>query len=139
MTKNNQTPIVIRPGKPADAESVHAMIQPFVQQSFLLDRSREEIEALTPYSVVAEDNGQLVGFAAVEIYSRKLAEIQCLAVAATHQSHGIGKRLVESCVEIAAAHNVLELMAISSSDGFLKECGFDYSLPGQKRALFFNP
>jgi len=30
-------------------------------------------------------------------------------------------------------------MAISASDAFLKECGFDYSLPKQKRALFVEP
>jgi hypothetical protein len=29
-------------------------------------------------------------------------------------------------------------MAISASDHFLKESGFDYSLPNQKRALFYR-
>ncbi|MEM6473811.1 MAG: N-acetylglutamate synthase, partial [Planctomycetota bacterium] len=27
---------------------------------------------------------------------------------------------------------------ISSSESFLQNCGFDYSLPDQKRALFFQ-
>ena len=31
-----------------------------------------------------------------------------------------------------------EPMAISASDEFLIRCGFDYSLPGQKRALFIQ-
>jgi len=30
-------------------------------------------------------------------------------------------------------------MAISTSDDFLMQCGFDYSLPNQKRALFIHP
>ena len=131
--------LCIRKGSTDDAEAVHAMIQPFVLQCLLLDRTVAEIGELALNSVVAEVNGELVGFAAVEVYSSKLAEIQCLAVAKSHQAKGLGKRLVEGCVEIAAQHGVLELMAISSSEEFLRECGFDYSLPGQKRALFINP
>lgn len=131
--------ILLRPGRPDDAPAIHELIQPFVKKNLLLDRSEEEIRTLTPNSIAAEDGGQLIGFAAVEVYSRKLAEIQCLAVASSHQSLGVGKRLVEGCVAIAAEHQVLELMAISSSEEFLQECGFDYSLPGQKRALFINP
>ena len=135
----SESEITTRPGRVEDAATVHSLIQPFVLQSLLLDRSVAEIESLTRNSVVAEDEGTMIGFAAVEVYSQKLAEIQCLAVAKSHQSQGVGKKLVEGCVKIAAEHKVLELMAISSSEQFLQECGFDYSLPGQKRALFINP
>ncbi len=131
--------ITLRSGRPQDAVVVHGLIQPFVQASLLLDRSVSEIEQLTERSVVAEAAGAVIGFAAVEIYSRKLAEIQCLAVADPYQSRGVGKLMVAQCIKIAADANVLELMAISSSETFLKSCGFDYSLPGQKRALFVNP
>ncbi len=131
--------ITFRDGQPQDADAIHQLIQPFVQASLLLDRTVKEIEQLTLRSAVAEHADQLIGFAAVEIYSKKLAEIQCLAVASPYQSQGVGKQLVQRCVQIAADQNVLELMAISSSEAFLKECGFDYSLPGQKRALFLNP
>lgn len=139
MNQPKSTNISMRPGLPDDAPSVHALLQPFVRQSLLLERTEEEVRSLTEHSIVAEDGGRLIGFAAVEVYSRKLAEIQCLAVASSHQSLGVGKKLVEGCVAIAAKHEILELMAISSSDEFLQECGFDYSLPGQKRALFINP
>lgn len=137
---NEPTPTIsIRPGRTSDAATIHTLIRPFVESNLLLRRSVAEIEALTKNSVVAETNMQLVGFAAVEIYSKKLAEIQCLAVQKEFQDTGVGKQLVQACVELAAEHNILELMAISSSAKFLKACGFDYSLPGQKRALFINP
>ena len=137
--QNEQNAVQLRPGTLGDARAIHGMIQPFVLKSLLLNRTVAEIATLTANSVVAEENGNLVGFAAVEIYSTKLAEIQCLAVVDSHQSRGIGKKLVEECIQIAAKHEVLELMAISASEEFLQECGFDYSLPGQKRALFINP
>jgi len=30
------------------------------------------------------------------------------------------------------------VMAITSSDSFFQSCGFDYTLPGEKRALFIQ-
>ncbi len=87
---------------------------------------------------VATVDEEVVGFAAVEIYSRKLGEIQCLAVAEAYQGRGIGSKLVELCVERAREKGILEVMAISSSEHFLQKLGFDYSLPDQKRALFFQ-
>ena len=77
-------------------------------------------------------------FRSVEIYSRKLSEIQCLAVADGYHGRGIGSDLVNACVERARKKGVLEVMAISASDEFLRKLGFDYSLPEQKRALFYQ-
>ena len=80
----------------------------------------------------------MVGFAAVETYSSKLGEIQCLAVRPDRQHQGVGKELVRCCVAEAGRQNVLEVMAISARDEFLISCGFDYPLSGQKRALFIQ-
>ena len=85
-----------------------------------------------------EEPRKLIGFSAVEIYSRKLGEIQCLAVAEGYQGNGIGSALVKACVELARTKGILEVMAISASEGFLRQLGFDYSLPEQKRALFYQ-
>jgi len=128
----------VRGASLADVPEVARLIEPYVKQRKLLPRSEEELRDLTQNGFVAESDGQIVGFAAVDVYSKKLAEVQCLAVAKGHQRLGIGKLLVEACVKCAREHNVLELMAITASDKFLKECGFDYSLPDQKRALFIN-
>lgn len=136
---DSEPPITIRPGCANDASQVHALIQPYVERDLLLERSVEEIAALAQNSFAAECEGVVIGFAAVEIYSTKLAEVQCLAVSRGFQHRGVGRQLVARCVDIAAENNVRELMAISSSDDFLMTCGFHYSLPGQKRALFINP
>jgi amino-acid N-acetyltransferase len=131
--------IAIRPACTSDVAAIQTLIRPFVAAQQLLARTDQEIEWLATHGFAAVVNEQLVGFAAVEIYSRKLAEIQCLAVAAEMHGRGIGKRLVERCVQCANEHGILELMAISTSDDFLMQCGFDYSLPNQKRALFIHP
>ncbi|MEE2640521.1 MAG: GNAT family N-acetyltransferase [Planctomycetota bacterium] len=131
--------IIRRSGEP-DLDFVYDLTLPFVESGELLKRSREEVRLLIPsgFSAVS-GGGEIVGFAAVEIYSKKMAEILCLAVSGECQGQGVGKQLVQHCVEFALQNGVKELMAISSSDHFLKNCGFDYTLPDQKRALFIDP
>lgn len=116
-------------------------MRPYVMQRLLLSRTEAEIIELTRHGFVAvrEENDeevQLIGFSAIEIYSPKLAELQCLAVHAQYQGSGVGRALVGHCVQRARDLNVMEVMAISSSENFLKGCGFDYALPDQKKALF---
>lgn len=128
--------VVVRRATSDDLMAVNSLLKPFVLQRKLLKRTRAEMELLVPSGFVAVAEGRVVGFAAVEIYSRKLAEIQCLAVEPEFQGHGIGSQLVRRCVELARDRGVMEVMAISSSEHFLQKLGFDYSLPDQKRALF---
>ena len=94
---------------------------------------------LVVHGFVAESAGRIVGFVALEVYSRKMAELQCLAVDADFQRRGLGKALVRRCVQRACELNIHELMAITASDALFRECGFDYSLPDQKKALFLHP
>ena len=124
-----------------DLDGIQALLKPFVEQKKLLRRMQSELILLMANGYVAEvvdDSGtsKLVGFAAVEIYSRKLGEIQSLAVADGYQGNGIGSALVKACVDRAREKGILEVMAISASEEFLRKLGFDYSLPDQKRALF---
>lgn len=110
-------------------------------QRLLLSRTEAEIIELTRHGFVANFSpetgpGKIVGFSAIEIYSTKIAELQCLAVHSQFQGSGVGRNLVEHCVQRAKDLRVMELLAISSSEDFLKSCGFDYSLPDQKKALF---
>lgn len=127
----------------ATVDDIHAVfdfLSPFMERQQILTRTPEQVAALLPYSQLAfAEHDVVVGFVAVEIYSHKLAEIQCLCVAADYQRQGIGKQLVRFCIEVTREEGILELMAISASDRFLMDCGFDYSLPGQKRALFIQP
>lgn len=128
----------IRPAEDKDLAAVVELLRPFVEQRKVLRRTRAETTALLNTGFVAEYAGQVIGFSAVEIYSKKLSEIQCLTVHSDHQGRGVGGALVTRCVDLARERRVMEVMAISSSEKFLHDLGFDYSLPDQKRALFFQ-
>ena len=127
---------IIREASRDDAARIHDLLEPEVRQRKLLRRSVDEIADLTRHGFLAEEAEGCIGFAAVEIYSRKLAEVQSLVVRPAYRQHGIGRELVLRCVERARDMGVMEVMAISSSEDFLRGCGFDYALPDQKKALF---
>jgi amino-acid N-acetyltransferase len=131
----------VREAVPDDAALIHALLRPFVMRRLLLSRTETELVELTQHGFVAlrQPTGQqpeLVGFSAIEIYSPKLAELQCLAVRSDYQGTGVGRQLVARCIERARELNVMEILAISSSEKFLQSCGFDFALPDQKKALF---
>ena len=143
MAGASKTNIEIRQALPSDAADIHALLRPYVSQHLLLERSEAEVIELTRHGFCATDSGsgnaeRCIGFAAIEIYSTKLAELQCLAVHPSHQGTGLGKELVNHCIQRAKEMDVMEVLAISSSEGFLQSCGFDFSLPDQKKALFFQ-
>jgi N-acetylglutamate synthase-like GNAT family acetyltransferase len=128
----------IRPAQVADLPQLQELVDRFVQANRLLPRTADELHDLVPSGFVAIAEGHVVGFAALEIYSPKLAEIRSLAVDPGYHGRGIGRGLVSRCVQLAVSRNVLEVMAITSSDGFFKACGFDFTLPGEKKALFIQ-
>lgn len=141
VSKPELANVKLRSAEPTDAAAIHALMRPYVMQHQLLSRTEAEIFELTRHGFVAylDDDvqiGRLIGFSAVEIYSPKLAELQCLAVHHRYRGSGVGRSLVLACVERARDLGVMEVLAISASESFLQGCGFDYSLPDQKKALF---
>ncbi|MGC1272985.1 MAG: GNAT family N-acetyltransferase [Planctomycetaceae bacterium] len=128
----------IRPAGKGDVARIHAFIRPYVAVGRLLERTIEELDVLIADGFVAEDAGKIVGFAALEVYSKKLAELRSLAVADEYRRLGLGRKLVAACIERAREKNVLEVMAITSSEEFFRSCGFDFTLPGEKKALFLQ-
>ena len=132
------TKITIRPATDADIDAIAACIDPFVAEGKVLRRTFGELKGLIPHYMVAEAEGRIVGCVVLEVYSPKLAEIRSLVVSPECQGRGVGKRLVDCCVERAKALKIFEVMAISSKDEFFQNCGFDYTLPGEKRAFFLQ-
>ena len=128
----------VRKARKKDIPGLEELIEPFVDQGRLLERTYDELELLLANFFVAELDGRIVGCAALEIYNKKLAEVRSLAVAKDQQGKGIGQRLIKACIKRARAKRVLEVMAITSAEKFFQTCGFDYTLPGEKKALFLQ-
>lgn len=132
------TDVTIRKATQDDIEHLVTFIARFVEAGKLLPRTIDELEELLGSFFLAEIDGQIVGTAALEIYSRKLAEIRSLAVDPIAQGRGVGRKLVGACVELAEEREIYEIMAISSSEDFFLNCGFDFTLPNERKAFFMQ-
>ena len=138
MSASERPPLAVRPANAEDFQTVEAFIEPFVAEGRILPRTTDELRGLLEHGFLAEQGGDLVGFAALEIYSAKLAEIRSLTVLDSVRGQGVGRALLEACLERAKERRVFEVMAVTSQDAFFQRCGFDYTLPGEKRALFLQ-
>jgi len=131
--------VTIRPATRADLPALADFIRRFVDSGELLPRTLDELEDLLEHFFVAiDEEEEMVGCATLEIYSKKLAELRSLAVSPKVQGRGVGKRLVQVCIDLARERNVFEVMAISAQDDFFIACGFDYTLPRLRRAFFMQ-
>lgn len=130
--------ITVRTATVDDIDRIIDFIEPYVEAGTLLRRTYDEIETWLPNFFIAESAGEIVGCAALEVYSKKLAEVRSLAVSPRVQGLGVGKALVRACIALAKQQDVLEVMAITSNEQFFMAIGFDFTLPGEKKALFYQ-
>ena len=93
--------VEVRPVAPSEQADVLALLKPFVEHKKLLRRTIDELDTLLPNGFVAVCDGRIVGFATLEIYSRKLAEVRALVVADDQRGKGVGRLLVAACIERA--------------------------------------
>ncbi|MDB5237932.1 MAG: GCN5-related N-acetyltransferase [Candidatus Kaiserbacteria bacterium] len=73
---------------------------------------------------VAEEEGTVIACCALEVYSKRLAEVRSLAVLPEHQGKGIATALVARCLEEAKALNVYEVLTITGATSLFEKQGF---------------
>ena len=86
--------------------------------------------------LVATAGGKIVGCCALQVYSKRLAEVRSLAVHPDFQKRTIASQLVELCKRRARARGVKELFAVTSQTGFFARAGFS-TFRREKTAMFF--
>lgn len=86
---------------------------------------------------VADDGGTVVGCCALQIYSRRLAEVRSLAVHPHYREQGIAAKLVDACRERGRERRVKQLFVVTGEPQFFERRGFTV-YPGWKTALFLT-
>lgn len=89
-----------------------------------------------PSFFVAELDGRIVGCCALQVYSRRLAEIRSLAVHPDLTRSGIGSQLVDACKARAKERGVKQVMAVTSSADFFEK--LDFSTFKRERIALFH-
>ena len=121
--------MTIRAAKESDWREIRKLIRSFPKQL-----AQEHLPAAKDF-FIAEVEGEIVGCCAIEIYSKKIAEVRSLAIKRGYQGRGIASALVRRCVAKARKKDVLEILAITGALEFFDKLGFK-AFNKEKFALF---
>lgn len=121
----------IRPAQSEDMPAIRSLVRLFPQQ--LVQRDLPRVSSF----FVATHKGSLVGCCALQIYSKRIAEVRTLAVQPEFQDQGAAKLLVQACQRRARERGVKELFAVTSQTDFFARQGFA-TFRQEKTAMFYD-
>ena len=115
---------MIRKARLPDVKAIHALVNAYALKGLLLPRSLSDLyESIRDYYVWEED-GMIVGVCALHVAWEDLAEVRSLAVEESATGRGIGRALVERCLEEARELAVSRVFALTYQEAFFSKLGF---------------
>jgi amino-acid N-acetyltransferase len=117
---------MIRKAKIADVPPVQKMLGEFARDGRLLARSLSELytNLRDMYVYVDGETQQIAGCCSLHIIWENLAEVRSLAVAPSHHKRGIGRLLVQACIDEARELGIKQVFALTYKDKFFQHLGF---------------
>ena len=123
--------VKVRPAASGEMPAIRELIRRFPSHLMQSDLPR------TSSFLVAEWEGRIIGCCALQVYSKRLAEIRSLAVDPEFQNRGVATKLLQLCEERAKKRGIKQLLAVSSNATFFEKRGFRTFLR-EKIALFYD-
>jgi amino-acid N-acetyltransferase len=87
--------------KLSDIPAMQALVVSEVKDGIILDRTEDEVATNIRSYVLAKDGDKLVGYTALHIHSRRLAEIRSLIVDEAYRGQKVGQRMVQFALDEA--------------------------------------
>jgi amino-acid N-acetyltransferase len=115
---------VLRKACLRDVDSISTLINSNAKLNLLLPKSRFKIISSIMTFSVAEENGKIIGCAALNPLWTDLGEVMSLCVAEEARNRGIGSALVAEIKKEAIAIGFPKLMALTYQLAFFKNQGF---------------
>lgn len=119
---------MIRRAHVADVPHFGQIINDCAEYGLMLPRSLESLyENVRDFHVAVADDGdaeRIVGVCGLGVVWANLAEVYALVVAPDQRGKGVGRQLVERCVEEAAQLGVRRLMTLTYEQAFFDRLGF---------------
>jgi len=114
----------LRKAVPLDAKAIRELINGYAEQGLMLPRSLSALYDTIRNFWVMERDGKLLGCAALNICWEDMAEIRSLAVAETAQGQGLGRILVEQCLEESRDYRIPKVFTLTYVKDFFLKLGF---------------
>ena len=116
--------VSVRRARVADMLQVEPLINVFAKQELMLPKTVEQLSRNFREFVVAEQNGRIIGCAALRVYTPQLAELGSLAVSEAAHGLGVGRKLVAAVEAEAASHGIGTVFALTLQDVFFHKQGY---------------
>jgi len=112
--------------KLSDIPAMQVLVVSEVKEGVILNRSEDEVATNIRSYVLAKDEGKLVGYTALHVHSKRLAEIRSLIVDKEYRGQKIGQRMVEFTLEEAKELGVEEdVLVLTYLPAFFEKLGFN--------------
>jgi amino-acid N-acetyltransferase len=116
--------MIIRNANIQDVKAIHRLINHFAEVDRMLFASMSDLYERMMTFLVAEDNGSVIGCCAVQVLWDNLAEIKSLAVDEAWFGKGVGRALVEGCVDRARQLGLKKVFTLTMEPVFFEKVGF---------------
>jgi len=116
--------VVVEKARIDDVPAIKEIIDYYAQRNRMLFRSLAELYGNIRDYVVCRQEGKVVGCCALHVMWKDLAEVRALAVRAENQGQGLGRLLVEACVEEARQLGIKTVFTLTLEPGFFEKLGF---------------
>lgn len=118
--------MAIRKARIPDAKAIHKLLLTYAQQELMLSRSLPDIYEVIRSFYVYEADGEISGTVSLQICWEDLAEVRSLAVAEGQMKKGIGRQLVQACLDEARELGLKKVFALTYQPLFFEKMGFQY-------------
>ena len=108
-----------------DIPEMQKMVELEVKDGIILERNEDEVATNIRSYVLAKENENLIGYAALHIHSGRLAEIRSLIVSDRYRGQNIGKQIVKCALNEAKSLNVSEeVLVLTYLPEFFRKMNF---------------
>jgi amino-acid N-acetyltransferase len=115
---------MLRKAQIQDVKEIQKLLTFFANRGEMLSRSLSELyEALRDFYIF-EEEGKLLGTAALHIVWEDLAEIRSVAVSEDAGRKGVGTQLVQACIDEGRTIGLKRLFCLTYKPNFFGKFGF---------------
>jgi len=108
-----------------DIPQMQALVTNEVKDGIILNRTDDEVSTNIRSYVLAKENDKIVGYAALHVHSKRLAEIRSLIVDEKYRAKNIGESIVKSTLKEAKELGVKEdVLVLTYLPIFFEKMGF---------------
>ena len=116
---------MVRSAKISDARPIHKLLLQYARDGLVLPRSLSDIyEYIRNFYVFEGEDGVVLGAVCLQISWEDLAEVRSLVVAEQASGRGIGRKLVDQCLDEAREIGLQKVFALTYKVTFFEKLGF---------------